>query len=117
MNKQQDREIISSKGGFFYDVSLRLKLVLRLLADPRVSPLIKLLPIGALVYFILPDLAPGPIDDAAILFIGTYVFVELCPPDVVSEHEKALQQTIPGTVQDSKQGDSEIIDAEFWETD
>ena len=56
----------------------------------------------------------GPIDDAAVVWIGTYLFVELCPPDVVSEHRTALHQMIPGEWHDpQQQPEEEIIDAEF----
>ena len=64
--------------------------------DPRVNPMLKLLPIGSLLYMIIPDLAPGPIDDAAIIWIGAYLFVELCPPAVVEEHRRDLESIIEG---------------------
>lgn len=83
-------------GGFFQDLSTRVKLILRLLGDRRVNVLLKLLPIGSLVYLVLPDLAPGPIDDAAVIWLGAYLFVELCPPDVVQEHMRALTSVIDG---------------------
>jgi hypothetical protein len=55
--------------------------------------LLKLLPIGSLVYLVMPDIAPGPIDDAAVIWLATYLFVELCPPDIVQEHLDALKAT------------------------
>ena len=30
------------------------------------------------------------VDDAAILWLGSYIFTEICPPEVVEEHMKAL---------------------------
>jgi hypothetical protein len=83
-------------GGFFQDLSIRARLILRLLGDRRVNIFLKLLPIGSLVYLIMPDLAPGPIDDAAVIWLGAYLFVELCPPDVVQEHMRALTSVIDG---------------------
>jgi hypothetical protein len=83
-------------GGVFHSIALRIKLILRLMGDRRVNPLLKLLPIGALVYWVVPDLAPGPIDDAAVLWLGTYLFVELCPPEIVREHMHALTSVIDG---------------------
>lgn len=83
-------------GGFFQDLSTRAKLILRLLGDRRVNVLLKLLPIGSLVYLVMPDLAPGPIDDAAVIWLGAYLFVELCPPNVVQEHLRALTSVIDG---------------------
>jgi hypothetical protein len=115
MTDQKEPNIVPSNGGIFSDLTLRIKLILRLLADSRVNPLIKLLPIGSILYFFIPDLAPGPIDDAAILWLGAYLFVELCPPHIVEEHMKALQQVIPGEWRDPLEGDDDVIDAEYWE--
>ncbi len=115
MTDQKEPKIVPSKGGIFADLTLRIKLILRLLADPRVNPLIKLLPIGSVVYFFVPDLAPGPIDDAAILWLGAYLFVELCPPYIVEEHMKALKQVIPGEWRDPLNSEDDVVDAEYWE--
>ncbi|HEX9091155.1 MAG TPA: hypothetical protein VF831_06680 [Anaerolineales bacterium] len=118
MSEKSDRKIIlPQSGGFFKDLSLRLKLILRLLGDGRVNPLLKLLPIGSLVYLVMPDIAPGPIDDAAVIWLATYLFVELCPPGVVQEHLEALNAT--RKVMDSYQETSqpathdEVIDGEI----
>lgn len=73
-----------------------VKLVVRLLADRRVNLLLKLLPIGSLLYLFIPDLAPGPIDDALLIWLGTTLFVELCPEDVVNEHREALTSVVEG---------------------
>jgi len=115
MADQKEPKIVTSKGGVFNDLTLRIKLILRLLADPRVNPLIKLLPIGSVIYFFIPDLAPGPIDDAAILWLGAYLFVELCPPQIVAEHMQALKQVIPGEWKDPLDPNDDVIDAEYWE--
>lgn len=115
MPDKNERKIIPSQGGVFNDLFVRIKLVLRLLADSRVSPILKLIPIGSLVYFIFPDLIPGPVEDAAVIWLGAYLFVELCPPDIVEEHIHALTQSIPGDLRDVKKTQGEVIDAEFWE--
>ena len=119
MTENEERKIVTPKGGMLNDLAVRIKLILRLMADARVNPLIKLLPIGSAVYLLFPDLAPGPVDDVAILWLGTYLFVELCPPDVVQEHLEALRQVVPAewhdaTVEPSKTED-QIVDAEYWE--
>jgi len=116
MSKDKDRKIIDVKGGIFNDMALRIKLIFRLLADPRISPFLKLLPIGSLFYFVIPDLVLGPFDDVAVIWLGAFLFVELCPPEVVHEHMQALRQVIPGEWHESQEGDGEIIDAEFWES-
>lgn len=93
-------------GGFFQDLSTRAKLILRLLTDRRVNVFLKLLPIGSLVYLFLPDLAPGPVDDAAVIWLGAYLFVELCPPDVVQEHMRALTSVIEGEWREVSEGET-----------
>ena len=100
--------------GVFKEFVTRLKLVLRLMVDGRVSFLLKLLPIGALAYLISPvDLAPGlalpiigALDDAAVVSLGAYLFVELCPPGVVKEHLRAL------TSGEESPASSDVVDAE-----
>lgn len=78
------------KGGAPSGLGTQFKLLLRLMRDPRVSPLLKLLPIGAVIYLVSPDLMPMVFDDAVVLGVGFYAFLELCPPDVVAEHRAAL---------------------------
>jgi hypothetical protein len=115
------REVIpQTQGGFFQGLTDRIKLIYRLMADRRVNPLLKLLPVGALVYWIIPDIAPGPIDDAFLLWLGTYLFVELCPPEIVQEHMEKIRLESSRTSSEAGQSDSlpkdeEIVDAEFWE--
>lgn len=122
MADKTDRKLmLPQKSGFFQDLTLRIKLILRLVGDGRVNPLLKLLPIGSLVYLIVPDIAPGPIDDAAVIWLATYLFVELCPPDVVQEHLEALKATrkvmdsYKETSQSTAQG--EVIDGEIIRED
>ncbi len=117
MSADKLRKIIPAKGGgVFNDLAIRIKLIFRLIADPRINPLLKLLPFGSLLYFILPDLAIGPIDDVAVLWLGAYLFVELCPPDVVQEHMEALKnQPVIGEWRDPNEPGGEVIDGEFWE--
>ncbi len=105
---------VSQQGGVVRNVLNQLKLILRLMGDNRVNIFAKLIPVGAFAYLILPaDLVPnialpviGMLDDAAILWLGSYVFTELCPPEVVAEHMKALSGNMEINAQD------EIVDAE-----
>lgn len=119
MSQKQPRDISPYSGGVFSGIANRIKLIWRLMSDPRVSPLLKLLPITSIVYLLFPDILPGPVDDAAIIWLSTYLFVELCPPDVVQEHLEAIERTIPGQARDA-QADNEIneediIDGEIIE--
>jgi uncharacterized membrane protein YkvA (DUF1232 family) len=107
--------------GFFQDLVLRIKLILRLIGDRRVSFLLKLLPIAAAIYVISPvDLIPGAVlpvigalDDAAVLWMGTTLFLTLCPDEVVDEHTNALNKVVTGTWRDAPQEeDHGIIEAQ-----
>jgi hypothetical protein len=96
------------------------RLILRLMGDSRVSPLLKLLPVGTLVYLINPFDIPGPLDDMGVIGLGLYMFVEMCPPDIVEEHRQALRGIVTGTTRDAdvtvnRPDDSDVIDAEFRE--
>jgi hypothetical protein len=95
MFEQNNQKVLLPRGGgIIRDLSLRAKLVIRLIGDGRVKLLLKLLPIGSLVYLVMfPDLAIGPFDDAAILWLATYLFVDLCPPDVIQQHLDDLVKT------------------------
>jgi uncharacterized membrane protein YkvA (DUF1232 family) len=117
------RDIINNpNSGFFQDLILRFKLIVRLMGDRRVNPFLKLIPIAAAIYVISPlDLIPGAIlpvigalDDAAMLWLGITLFLELCPDEVVQEHRSALQNVVAGTWRNAAQqdGTGEIIDVE-----
>ena len=80
--------------GFFEGLSLRIRLILRLMRDPRINPLLKLIPIGAVFYLVIPEFIIGPIDDAFLLWLGTTLFVELCPQHIVDEHWAELTSVI-----------------------
>jgi hypothetical protein len=120
MSDKKNQSIAQYQGGFFQGLSNRIKLILRLMADRRVNPFLKLMPVGALAYLVIPDLAIGPIDDALIIWLGTYLFVELCPPAVVQEHMQKLERELSGNLRDANItgeaiDDDEIVDAEYWE--
>lgn len=98
MTDNRRKLLVPPKGGMMKDFVKRLKLIGKLMGDNRVSAFIKVLPLASLAYLIWPlDLAPGvalpiigALDDAAILWIGSTLFVELCPDSVVKEHMDEL---------------------------
>ena len=112
---QKDKKQLKSDGGFFGNIGNEIKLVIRLLGDPRIGWWLKVLPFGTLLYFIFPDIAPGPIDDAIVIGVGVYLFVELCPSEIVEEHREALRNTITGEWSDPKSSDDEVVEGEFKE--
>ena len=70
----------------------QIKLISRLMQDSRVSFFLKILPFGSLVYFISPFDFPTPIDDAGVIWFFASLFLELCPADVVREHQVAIEK-------------------------
>jgi uncharacterized membrane protein YkvA (DUF1232 family) len=105
-----------AKEGFFGELYTNLKLIIRLIRDKRVNFFLKLLPVGALLYLVVPlDVLPiNPIDDAMIIWLGGYLFIELCPPDVVKEHLKGLRNPVTSdpTVDMTP---PDVVDGEFKE--
>jgi uncharacterized membrane protein YkvA (DUF1232 family) len=94
-----------SQGNIIQQTILQLRLVWRLLRDSRVLWLLKLIPVGGVLYVFFPfdlivDLAPiiGQLDDAGILLGSLVLFVQMCPPDVVKEHMDDLTSvTVKGS--------------------
>jgi uncharacterized membrane protein YkvA (DUF1232 family) len=111
MAKNRTDITVTQEGGVIRNILNQLKLIFRLMGDRRVNFFAKLIPIGALIYLVSPIDAIsipiiGAVDDAAILWLGSYVFTELCPPDVVEEHMKALTSNLQSGLGD------DVVDAE-----
>jgi uncharacterized membrane protein YkvA (DUF1232 family) len=110
-DKKNRKIVVPASRGMTRDFVDRLKLIMKLMGDSRVSPWVKLIPIGAIAYLISPiDIIMGipgidALDDAAVLWIGSNLFVELCPPDVVQEH----RQNLGSNLEDSS---GDIVDAD-----
>jgi uncharacterized membrane protein YkvA (DUF1232 family) len=108
--------LIPPQGGVIRDFMMRVKLILRLIGDRRVSIWLKIIPVAGVLYLIAPfDLIPdialpliGELDDAAVLWITNYLFIELCPPEIVQEHVRTLTGT-------TKASDDDVVDAESVE--
>jgi len=111
MANQSPKDLTPS-GGMFSELALRLKLIGKLMLDRRVHPLLKALPIGTLVYLLNPIDLPGPLDDAAVIGLGMYLFVELCPPQIVEEHMRALKSGSSSVLRDVPPEDT-VIDGEY----
>lgn len=91
----------------------------RLFWDSRVDALPKLIPLGAVAYFlspldILPELAVGPIgviDDVGLLLLALNAFISICPPDIVAD----LRQRIASAGNSSQQDD--VVEGSATATD
>ncbi len=117
MSSQVPPKLIPPSAGVFEGGALRIKLILRLMGDRRVSIFLKILPVFTLVYLFVPDLVVGPLDDAAVIWIGLTLFVELCPSEVVAEHIRALRAALESKWQPPKTDppirEDEVIEGEF----
>jgi uncharacterized membrane protein YkvA (DUF1232 family) len=114
--KQPNKIMVPPQGGMLRDFVTRLKLIGRLMGDSRVNFLLKSLPLATVAYLLWPVDAIsipfiGVLDDAAILWIGSTLFVELCPPKVVQEHMHELASNLD----DDSTG--EVVDAEATDVD
>jgi uncharacterized membrane protein YkvA (DUF1232 family) len=124
MARRKDDLVSTQNSGFFQDLVERVKLIGKLMADPRVNFLLKLIPVASLIYLVSPvDLAPGlalpvlgAVDDALVLWIGTSLFLNLCPERVVREHLNTLQKVVSGAWRDAPES-GDIVEAEAHEAD
>jgi len=122
-NQTPSRKSIQRSGGFFQDFANRFRLIGRLMLDSRVNPFLKILPVGTLIYVISPVdiLSLNPVDDAFIIWAGTTLFVELCPPHVVQEHMSNLngitQGQINNTTTQQPFNPDDVIDGEYVDPD
>ena len=92
------------------------QLAWKLLMDPQVSPLVKLVPLATLLYIISPvDFIPeaifGPLgltDDLVLLLFGVRGFIALCPPAVVEWYRQQIGGNPP-----RNQGGGETIEGSY----
>jgi uncharacterized membrane protein YkvA (DUF1232 family) len=111
---------IPYRPGIFLRLSNYLKLLYRLLVDRRVSFMLKLIPLGAVLYAFSPlDWILPVVDDLVIAWLAVYLFVELSPPEIVDEHRKAIESVLAGQCRDTTEerqiDPQDIIDGEFHE--
>jgi len=97
-------------GSFLQELAIRIKLIVRLMGDRRVNPFLKILPIASILYIFNPIDVPGPLDDAAVVGLGMYLFLEFCPPGVVEEHLNQLR-----SIELKDDPSDVVVDAEFYE--
>jgi len=109
----QEKELLGWLREFFYQFELAWKLVW----DDRVPLLTKIVPLAMLIYLLLPfDLIPdaflglGQADDVVILLIGLRMFISLCPPAIVAEHDRLT--SVQGAAEPWEPSEDEIIDLE-----
>ncbi len=97
MNDERKPVVTPEPFGALRQIVQTLRLVWRLMQDPRVPIFPKLTVPAAIIYVLSPiDLLPdfilglGQVDDIAIFLFSIKFFIEMCPPDIVEEHRRAL---------------------------
>jgi uncharacterized membrane protein YkvA (DUF1232 family) len=117
MNDGQKPVISQDHVGALVSLVRTLRLVWRLLADPRVSLFPKLIILAAAIYVISPvDLIPdmilglGQLDDLGVAMLAIGVFIQLCPPALVDEHRRAIAGE---SGRPAKPSDDETIEGSF----
>lgn len=105
--------------GFLREAWHQVRMVFKLLRDPKVPIYLKVLPFAAVLYLIWPidliaDIIPGlgQLDDITILLVGSKIFIELAPQDVVTRHLNSLREK-DGYMPIDDLDDSIIIDGEI----
>jgi uncharacterized membrane protein YkvA (DUF1232 family) len=95
--RQDQTPDVKRTANILSEIVNQIRLIWRLINDPRVPLWVKFIPPLAILYLISPiDLIPDPVlglgqlDDLAILLLGFKVFVELCPPDVRERYREEL---------------------------
>jgi uncharacterized membrane protein YkvA (DUF1232 family) len=90
--------------GFWREMLHQVRLVWYLLRDPDVPLYLKILPLAALLYIIIPtdfmpDVFPlvGQLDDITALIVGGKVFIEMAPPEIVARYMAAMRRHAPVT--------------------
>ena len=95
-----------------------VRVTFRLLREPRVPLLLKLIPILAAGYVIspldfVPDVLPvvGQVDDLGIIFLALEAFLRVAPTDAVDYHRSAVTEGRRFGRMPTAAGD--VIDAEY----
>lgn len=106
-------------GDFFRGLADHAQLIWKLWLDPRISPFLKLLPLGGIIYLISPlDMAVPVIDDVGVIWFFTYLFIELAPEEIVEEHRRSISNTYFSKWKDDNEttiSEDDVQDAEFQE--
>ena len=82
------------EGGLLQKLGLSIRLVARLIIDKEVPLLVKLFPLAAFLYLLLPDLMVSVFDDLIVLGVCLYLFIELSPDSVIQKHIDELHENL-----------------------
>lgn len=118
--------------GFWKEIWEQVRLVWVLLKDKDVPVYMKLLPLAAIAYVIMPfdlisDFIPGlgQLDDLTAVFLGAKMFIEMAPQDIVNRHIRAMRMNFDSANPDLNEVDhsdkeidaSIVIEGDFEQLD
>lgn len=110
---------VASDEGFWREMWRQARLAWFLIRSPEVPIYLKLLPVLAVVYVLLPtdfipDVFPviGQLDDITALLVGAKVFIELAPQDVVARYMRAAREKAPTASSQEESEDQEQEDVD-----
>lgn len=90
----------TADAGFWREMWRQARLAWHLIRSPEVPLYLKVLPVLAVIYVLLPtdflpDVFPviGQLDDITALIVGAKVFIELAPPEVVARYVQSIRGT------------------------
>lgn len=96
---ESDLTVTTKDEGFWREMWHQVRLVLHLVRDPNVPLYLKLLPLAAVIYVLIPtdfipDIFPvvGQLDDLTALIVGGKVFIELAPQKIVTQYLESMRQ-------------------------
>jgi uncharacterized membrane protein YkvA (DUF1232 family) len=112
---------VSSRGhNRLVELVKNLRLTWRLLRDPLVPVWFKFIPLGAVVYILLPlDLVPdwmlglGQVDDLGLFLLSLKLFLDLCPSEIVQRH-LAQMSSIEGSYRVVSEEQPPTTDVAGW---
>ena len=120
--KIMSKQTLSGSGnraGMLTELLNNAHLTWKLLLDPKVNALAKLVPAAALAYLIMPidvipDMIPGlgQLDDIAIILLGIRAFIALCPPELVQWYrgELGIDPKTQENQSDTIEGSYRVVD-------
>ena len=88
----------SHKVNIFISLLNRMRLVFRLMRDPRVPFGLKIVPFLSIIYIVfpfdlIPDLIPalGQVDDLGVVILAVETFIMMSPQAVVQQHMSDIE--------------------------
>ena len=115
---ESDLIVTTKDEGFWREMWHQVRLVLHLVRDPNVPLYLKLLPLAAVIYVLIPtdfipDIFPvvGQLDDLTALIVGGKIFIELAPQRVVAQYVQRMRRPSGELPQEEEQNADEISDS------